>query len=572
MKRKRILYLWAVLFVLCMTVFPVGATANAASQNAVKSVTVRADKKKITKKTYALEIGDRKNLKVTVSPKGAVKSIRFKSNKPKIASVSKKGKVTAKNKGTAKIQITVTGKNGKKKSTWVKIRVMERKPDLQPTPTPAPDLQPVPTPDPQLGTSNILIAYFSLADNANYPDDVDATTSASIVADNEERYGTTEYLARMIQKKVGGDLHRIETKEAYPDDFDAVVEQNHSEMQNGILPELKESNIEISKYDTVFIGYPVWATNVPQAVLSFLHEYDLSGKKVIPFCTHDGYGAGSSYRTIGNACPQAILSDGLAVRSSEVSAAENAVTDWLKAIGITVVEPEPEPDQKPEPERKETPIKITIGDTALDGVIYNTALAEELKGHFPLTVSMSAYGGREYYGGLNFTPESLETGQLNFENGDITYCRTNNTMAIFYAQTEHPDLTMEVVPIGKVTSDLSVFESFGSREDITFSLAEEDVGGDTTEKNRILVAYFSATNTTERLAEFLADGLPADLYEIVPEIPYTSADLNYGDSSSRTSIEMNDPTARPAISGSIEDMGQYDTVFLGYAGGIIGLN
>lgn len=145
-------------------------------------------------------------------------------------------------------------------------------------------------------------------------------------------------------------------------------------------------------------------------------------------------------------------------------------------------------------------------------------------------------------------------------------------MAIFYAQTEHPDLTMEVVPIGKVTSDLSVFESFGSREDITFSLAEEDVGGDTTEKNRILVAYFSATNTTERLAEFLADGLPADLYEIVPEIPYTSADLNYGDSSSRTSIEMNDPTARPAISGSIEDMGQYDTVFLGYAGGIIGLN
>ena len=146
MKRKRILYLWAILFVLCMTVFPAGTTANAASQNAVKSVTVRADKKKITKKTYALEIGERKSLKVTASPKGAVKSIRFKSNKPKIASVSKKGKVTAKNKGTAKIQITVTGKNGKKKSTWVKIRVMERKPDLQPTPAPAPDLQPVPTP------------------------------------------------------------------------------------------------------------------------------------------------------------------------------------------------------------------------------------------------------------------------------------------------------------------------------------------------------------------------------------------------------------------------------------------
>lgn len=81
---------------------------------------------------------------------------------------------------------------------------------------------------------------------------------------------------------------------------------------------------------------------------------------------------------------------------------------------------------------------------------------------------------------------------------------------------------------------------------------------------KILIAYFSATNTTERLAGFIADGLQADLYEIVPEIPYTSADLNYGDSSSRTSIEMNDPNARPAISGSVEDMGQYGIVFPGY--------
>ena len=78
---------------------------------------------------------------------------------------------------------------------------------------------------------------------------------ASIVIDNAEQYGPTEYLARMIQQKVGGDLHRIETKEAYPNDFNKVVDQNHKEMQNRTLPELKESNIDISKYDTVFIGY-----------------------------------------------------------------------------------------------------------------------------------------------------------------------------------------------------------------------------------------------------------------------------------------------------------------------------
>ena len=81
---------------------------------------------------------------------------------------------------------------------------------------------------------------------------------------------------------------------------------------------------------------------------------------------------------------------------------------------------------------------------------------------------------------------------------------------------------------------------------------------------RVLVAYFSATNTTEGVAEHIANGLNADIYEIVPEEPYSDADLNYNDNNSRTTIEMNDPDARPAISGSVEDMEQYDIVFIGY--------
>ena len=80
----------------------------------------------------------------------------------------------------------------------------------------------------------------------------------------------------------------------------------------------------------------------------------------------------------------------------------------------------------------------------------------------------------------------------------------------------------------------------------------------------MLVAYFSATNTTQGIAEHIANGLNADIYEIVPEEPYTDADLNYNDNNSRTTIEMNDPDARPAITGSVEDMEQYDIVFIGY--------
>lgn len=84
------------------------------------------------------------------------------------------------------------------------------------------------------------------------------------------------------------------------------------------------------------------------------------------------------------------------------------------------------------------------------------------------------------------------------------------------------------------------------------------------EAGSILVAYFSATNNTEGVAQKLAEGLGADLYEIVPEVPYTDADLNYGDSGSRTSLEQNDPDARPAIAGELPDLAQVDVVLLGY--------
>lgn len=81
---------------------------------------------------------------------------------------------------------------------------------------------------------------------------------------------------------------------------------------------------------------------------------------------------------------------------------------------------------------------------------------------------------------------------------------------------------------------------------------------------KVLIAYFSATNNTENIANHLNDILDADLYEIVPETPYTADDLNYNDSSSRSSQEMNTPDSRPVISGNVENMEQYDVIFLGY--------
>lgn len=314
--------------------------------------------------------------------------------------------------------------------------------------------------------STILIAYFTLGRNAEYPDDIDAGASASLVLDGEELVGTTEYVARLIQDNVGGDLHAIETAESYPTDFDAVVDQNHEEINAGTLPELVASDLDLTQYDTVFIGYPVWATNAPQAIFSFLAQYDLAGKTIVPFCTHDGYGAGSSYSDIADAIEgETAVLDGLAIEAPDVPGSADTVAAWLSDIGI-------EAQEGSSAETAETALTITIGDTVLEGVLYDTPLAQEISGYFPLTVSMFGFGGREYYGGVDFYPENWEGGQVTFENGDITYCEAHHNMAIFYAQTDDPILSVEVSPIGRVTSDLAVFDSLSGNVDVTFALAE----------------------------------------------------------------------------------------------------
>lgn len=108
-------------------------------------------------------------------------------------------------------------------------------------------------------------------------------------------------------------------------------------------------------------------------------------------------------------------------------------------------------------------------------------------------------------------------------------------------------------------SESAAAEKSGSAEvSSTLSSARQQ------EESHILVAYFSATGHTEEIAGKLAESLGADLYEIVPETPYTDEDLNYSDAGSRASLERNDPDARPAVAGQVETMDQYDTVLIGY--------
>ena len=314
-------------------------------------------------------------------------------------------------------------------------------------------------------SAKVLVAYFSRYGNTNYASDVDATTSASVVVDHGQRQGTTERIARMIAEQTGGDLHLIETADAYPTDFNDVVSQNHQEIADGSRPALS-SSVDISGYDVIFVGYPVWASTVPTPVLSFLESQNLSGKTVIPFCTHDGYGAGSSYSAIRSSSTGAAVEQGLAIDSSDVASSERTVKDWLNGLNL----PSTGTAASSQPSQRETAIRISIGEQKLDGVLYDSSMARQFIAQLPQTITMSNYGGREVYGGIDQAITVEGEGQLRFDDGDITYCPSNNTAAIFYSQSSRPNLTMTIYPIGKVTSDLSIFPDLPSRVDITFEV------------------------------------------------------------------------------------------------------
>ena len=105
---------------------------------------------------------------------------------------------------------------------------------------------------------------------------------------------------------------------------------------------------------------------------------------------------------------------------------------------------------------------------------------------------------------------------------------------------------------------LMLKEQFANVDAVSGATQESDSG------NKVLVAYFSCTGSTEKIANLIADALSVTTYRIMPETPYTSADLNYNDSSTRATREQNDLSARPAISGSVDKMADYDIIFLGY--------
>jgi flavodoxin len=147
--------------------------------------------------------------------------------------------------------------------------------------------------------------------------------------------GNTRVIANQIHDRVGGDIFEIKTVDTYPQDYEAVKAVAMKELNEGSRPSLATHVDNMDSYDVVFVGYPIWWGTMPTPVESFLTGYNLSGKTIVPFSTHEGSGLGSSVRDIKALCPQSTVREGLAIRGGSVNTAQDQVTSWLQGMGYT---------------------------------------------------------------------------------------------------------------------------------------------------------------------------------------------------------------------------------------------
>ena len=147
--------------------------------------------------------------------------------------------------------------------------------------------------------------------------------------------GNTEVVAEKLRGLTGGELFRIRTHD-YPLDYTACTEQAKQELQSKARPPVLDKVADMAAFRTVLLGYPNWWGTMPMAVHTFLEQYDFTGKRVAPFCTHEGSGMGRSEKDLAELCPGAKILPGLAIPGHAVAGADAEIRAWLKNLGFVL--------------------------------------------------------------------------------------------------------------------------------------------------------------------------------------------------------------------------------------------
>lgn len=144
--------------------------------------------------------------------------------------------------------------------------------------------------------------------------------------------GNTETVAEMIADMTGGDLFEVETVKTYPEDYYQCIDEAKAELQRGDRPEVKAYADNLEDYDTIYVGYPNWWGTMPMVMFTFLEHYDLSGKRIIPFCTNEGSGMGGSERDLKKICKGAKVEKGLSIHGAEAAQSRSKVEAWVRKM------------------------------------------------------------------------------------------------------------------------------------------------------------------------------------------------------------------------------------------------
>lgn len=144
----------------------------------------------------------------------------------------------------------------------------------------------------------------------------------------------TKAVAQEIANKLGADMEEIVAVQPYDGDFQATIERGKKELDEGILPEIKPLTVDVANYDVIFIGYPIWFGTYAPPISTLLNQVDLSGKKLVPFCTFGSGGLESSMRDLAKAVPKAEILSGYGVRAARLEAVPKEIDQFLKAGGF----------------------------------------------------------------------------------------------------------------------------------------------------------------------------------------------------------------------------------------------
>ncbi len=148
--------------------------------------------------------------------------------------------------------------------------------------------------------------------------------------------GNTRKIAEKIHAKVGGDLVELKTVTPYSSDYNTVLDQARKEQSQQARPALRTRIENIEQYNIIILGYPNWWASIPMPIATFLETYDLSGKKIIPFCSNGGGRLGQSVSAIAKLAPDSEMLEPLAVQYGGVANLDSEIDRWLVKNGITV--------------------------------------------------------------------------------------------------------------------------------------------------------------------------------------------------------------------------------------------